>query len=393
MINKIVKYIEHKVKKIFKNKKNLNLHIPYTDNFDKVSVNNALVKNDLSTQGQIIKNFESEIKKFTKSKYVVATNTGTAALEIALIVNKIEKNSEILVPNVNYIASVNSILRYGAIPHIIDSDIKSLGVDFKKLEIYTKKNFFIKKNKLINKKTKRVVSAIMPTHVFGFTSNIIKLKKFALKNKIKLIEDSTEALGSFYKKTHLGLFGSVGVLSFNGNKMITTAGGGALITNNKNIYKKCLKLVTIGRKKSSKWIYDYDIRGYNYRMPSFNAALGLGQIKKLKKIISLKKKIYLSYEKIFKNSEYLIINFQKKNNVNFKWNCWLNFFYLKFDINLNQRNALLKKLNDRNINVRPLWILLSKVNYLKKYPKMNLNNSIKLEKRIICLPSSPNLLD
>tara|TARA_Y100000741_G_scaffold172298_2_gene130555 strand:- start:1020 stop:2201 length:1182 start_codon:yes stop_codon:yes gene_type:complete len=393
MINKIEKYLEYKVKKIFKNKKNLNLHIPYTDNLDKISINNSLIKNDLSTQGQIVKKFELEIKKITKSKYAVATNTGTAALEIALIINKIEKNSEILVPNVNYIASVNSILRFGAIPHIIDSDIESLGIDFEKLKIYTKKNFLKKNNKLINKKTKRIVSAIMPTHVFGYTSNIIKLKKFALENKIKLIEDSTEALGSFYKKTHLGLFGAVGVLSFNGNKMITTAGGGALITNNKNVYKKCLKLVTIGRKKSSKWIYDYDIRGYNYRMPSFNAALGLGQIKKLKKIISLKKKINLSYEKTFKNSEYLIINFQKKNNIYFKWNCWLNFVYLKYNLNITQRNILLKKLNNRNINVRPLWVLLSKVNYLKKFPKMNLYNSTQLEKRIICLPSSPNLLD
>ena len=278
------------VKSTFKEKKYYPLHEPFVGKNENNFIKKCLKDKQLSTTGILIERFEKKIRNFTKSKYAIATLTGTAAIEISLLSSGINNNDEIFVPNLNYIASVNSILRTGAIPHFVDCENQSLGIDLKKLELYIKKNFVFRNKNLINKKTKRKLTAIIPTHIFGYTINIPEVVKFAKKYNLILIEDSSECLGSFYKNKHLGLFGQVGVLSFNGNKMITTGGGGMLITNNKKIFEKAKKLVTIGRKNTKKWIYDYDSHGFNYKMPSYNAALGLAQMTNLIKILNKKKK-------------------------------------------------------------------------------------------------------
>lgn len=381
--------IHNLVKSTFRDKKYYPLHEPFIGKNENKFVNKCLKDKQLSTTGNLIKRFEKKICNFTKSKYAIATLTGTVAIEVSLLSSGINKNDEIFIPNLNYIASVNSILRIGAIPHFVDCESQSLGIDLEKLELYIKKNFIFKKNNLINKKTKRKLTAIIPTHIFGYTSNILELVKFAKKYNLIIIEDSSECLGSFYKKKHLGLFGQVGVLSFNGNKMITTGGGGMLITNNKKIFEKATKLVTIGRKNTKKWIYDYDIHGFNYKMPSYNAALGLAQMSNLIKILEKKKKIKNKYEVIFKKNSQFQLFFKK--NKNMKWNNWINFIILKSKITQKKRNNILLNLNSKNIMVRPIWTIMSRINFLKKFPKMNLNNSQNLENQIICLPSCPNL--
>ena len=291
------------------------------------------------------------------------------------------------IPNLNYIASSNAVLYNKCIPHYVDADVNNLGIDFNKLENYLKKNFIIKKF-LINKKTQRKVEAIIPTHIFGYSSDIKKLLKLKKKYKLKVIEDASECVGSFYENKHLGTFGDIGVLSFNGNKIITTGGGGALLTNSLLIYNKSLKLSKISRVKSDNWTYDYDCLGYNFRMPGINASMGISQIKKIKLFLSKKKRVFRYYQSNTKNEKmFKIITPIKKN----KSNHWLNTILIN-NCNIALRNRIIKEINQKGISVRPVWKLMKKINYLSKFPCMDLKNSIYLEKRLINLPSSSNLL-
>ena len=247
----------------------------------------------------------------------------------------------------------------------------------------------IKKNFSINKKTKRPIKAIIPTHVFGNSANIMEIISIAKKYKLKVIEDASECIGSYFNKKHLGTFGDIGVLSFNGNKTITTGGGGALLINDKKNYYKALSLSTIARKINSGWSYDYNEMGYNYRLPGLNSSLGISQLKKLPLILSKKRKIFLNYKNFFKyNIEIKLIDEEDK----IKTNHWLNTLYIK-NSNLKLRDKILETVNKAGIGIRPVWKLMHKINHLSKYPKMNIKNSIHLEKSLLSIPSSPNLYD
>jgi len=244
-----------------------------------------------------------------------------------------------------------------------------------------------KKKTLINKFTKRVIKAVIPTHIFGNSAKIEHILKIAKKFHLKVIEDASECVGSYYKEKHLGTFGDAGVLSFNGNKIVTTGGGGAIITNNKKIYNESLNLSTINRKKNSGWKYDYRDVGYNYRLPGINSSLGISQLKKLSKLIFKKKKIKLKYNNLFSKSKFFKLVNEPKNN---KSNHWLNTLLI-FNSNLRLRDKIIIEANKMGIGIRPVWKLMHKIKHLSKFPKMNLSNSIFLEKSLINLPSSANL--
>ena len=215
-------------------------------------------------------------------------------------------------------------------------------------------------------------------------NELLKLCKYY---NIKIIEDASESLGSKYRSKHLGTFGDIGILSFNGNKIITTGAGGALLTNTSKIFKKAEHL-SQNAKISHKWKYEYNDLGYNIKMPNLNAALGFAQITRLKRYINNKKKLFKIYEKIFLNNELFDLLKPPKN---FSWNYWLISILLKTE-NVKLRNKVIKILNKNLINVRPIWQLNHKISIYKNCPRMNLSNAEKLEKRIISLPSSPHLL-
>ena len=372
----------------FKNfKKQLSLHEPSIDTSDIKTVKNILSKKLVSTSAEkIINKFEKKISKLTKSKYVVATNTGTSALHIALKAIKLKKNEEILIPDINYIAAANSVIHCGGIPHFVDIDISNLGIDVKKLDTYLKKITIVKKNKLINKKSKNVIKAIIPTHVFGNACDIINLKKISYKYKLFLIEDASESVGSFFKNKHLGTFGDIGVLSFNGNKIITTGGGGAILTSNLNLFNRCLHLSKISRVQKKYWEFNYDEPGFNFRMPALNAALGISQISKLKNILNNKKKIYLEYKKYFRN----IKSIKLLEPTNKKSNYWLNAIQIEKS-NTKLIEEIILKLQKKKISVRPVWKQMHKINYLSKYPKMNLSNANYIKDKLLSLPSGVNI--
>ena len=382
MIKELIKF-----KKKLKVKK-LALHTPYFEVNDYKYLKECVESTFVSSQaGKFIKKFRSKILNITKAKYVVLVNSGSSGIYLSLRSLNIKENEEVFLPTLNYISNVNAVKSLNAIPHFVDSEFDSLGVDIKKLKLYLKKNFKIYKKKTINIKSGNVVSCLIVTHIFGVSCDMIELSQLCKKYNIRLVEDASEALGSKYNKKHLGTYGDVGILSFNGNKIITTGAGGALMTNNLKIYKNADHL-SQNAKITHRWKYEYNDLGYNFKMPNLNAALGLAQIERLKRYISSKKKLFNMYKKIFSNKE--MLNFFKPPK-NLSWNYWLNTILLKSE-SIKIRNEIISKLNKNGINARPIWQLNHKINIYKDYPKMNLSNAEKLEKKIINLPSSAHLL-
>lgn len=377
-----VKIIHELICRVIK-KKSAELHEPYFDHNEIKYLNETIKKKFVSRKGNFVDRFVKKIKILTKSKHVILTSSGSAALHLALVAIRIEKNDEVLMPSLNYIASANAALYCGAIPHFLEVDKDTLGVDPIKLENYLKRVCIIKKNRCFNKKTKRIVKALICLHTFGYPAKILEIKKICAKFNLKLIEDSAEALGSYYKKKHLGTFGDVGVLSFNGNKIITTGAGGAILTNDLKLAKKIEHLSKIAKKKHH-YKLDYDFLGYNYSMANVNAALGIAQIEKINFFLKNKKNLHKRYSEQVKKIDFLkIFTDNGMNNSNH----WL------ITLILNKPNkSLLKKIfeytNKKKIATRPAFKLLHKINYLKKYPRMNLESSIDLENRIITIPSS-----
>jgi perosamine synthetase len=382
IIEKLIKF----KKKL--NLKKLDLHTPFFSKNDFLYLKKCISSTLVSTQaGFFIKKFKSKILNITKSKYIILVNSGSSAIYLGLRSIDIKKNDEVLMPTLNYIANANAVKSLNAIPHFIDSEFNSLGIDIRKLELYLKKNFKMNKKKTINLKSKNIVSCLIATHIFGASCNMIELSKLCRKYNIKLLEDASEALGSKYNGKHLGTYGDIGVLSFNGNKIITSGAGGALMTNNRNIYRKADHL-SQNAKIFHKWKYEYNDLGYNIKMPNLNAALGLAQIERLKKYIISKKKLFSMYNKMFlKNQLFTLLNPPKK----LSWNYWLITILLKSE-STNLRDKIISKLIKKGINVRPIWQLNHKIQIYKNCPKMNLSNAEKLEKKIINIPSSAHLL-
>ena len=377
LTNQIIKSL----RKIYKNKnRKYNMHEPIFSAFDKKMLNHCIDTTYVSSAGNLVEKFENKLQKFTKSKYVVCTVNGTAALDIALKLIGLKKNEEVLVPAFNFIASINAILYSGGIPHFVDSDM-NLGIDLIKLKQHLKKNTRIKNNRCFNIRTGRFISACIPTYSYGYGFDILNLIKICKKCKIKVIEDSSEALGTKIKNKHAGTFGTVGVLSFNGNKIITTGGGGAILTSNKHLAIKARHLITTA-KKNLKFSKIHDQIGYNYRMPNLNAALGLSQFQNLKKILKQKKELNRNLDKFLKKHEDYVEVFKDKIN------CNSNFWMQVLNIKSINSNLLIKKLNTTNLNSQRVWCLVNNFKYLKKYPKMNLDTAKKISKNFILLPSN-----
>ena len=366
--------------------KTLNLHEPKFCGNEIKYLTKCINTTQVSSAGPFSVKFENMLRKFTKSKYVVTVINGTSAIHISLIASGLKKNDEVLIPTLNYVASSNSVLYCGAKPHFIDCSKNNLGIDIVKLQKYLSKNTKIKKNSCFNKKTGKRIHSIIPTHVFGHVENIDLLVMLANKFKLKVIEDASEGIGSFYKKKHAGTFGNLGVLSFNGNKTLTTGGGGAILTNNYSLAKQCRHLTMIAKKKHA-WSYDYDQLGYNYKMPSINAALGCAQLENINLFLKFKRNLFKLYNSKFDKIDEVYLYKEPKNCLS---NYWLQTLVLK-NPSLKTRDEILNYLNSKNIKVRPIWKLMHKINYLKNFQSMNLDNAIEMEKKIINIPSGTNL--
>ena len=373
------------VKNLTKNKSK-KLHEPIFKGNEKKYLNQCIDTGYVSYKGEFVKIFERKIIKYTKSKFAIPTINGTSALHILLKAYGINSEHEVILPSISFVAAANAILYCNATPNFVDSEIFTLGIDPYKLRNYLINTTKIKNNKCINKKTGKVIKALVAIHVFGMPCKILEIKKICKQFNLILIEDAAEAIGSFYKGKHLGLFGDGAILSFNGNKTITSGGGGFVLTQNKKIAEKIQHLTTTAKLKH-KWEFLHNEVGYNYRMSNINAAVGCAQLENISKILSSKRKNFSYYKNIFMKEKNLYLLDEPKRC---KTNFWLIALILKKP-NLKLRNIILSYFYAKGYEIRPIWKPLHKLPMFKKNPKDKLLCAEKIYKSIINLPSSPIL--
>lgn len=338
----------------------------------------------VSYVGKFVDKFEKKICYFTKSKYAVATSSGTAALHLILNYIKTGKNDEVLLPGYTYVATANAIKYCNATPNFLDIEAESLGVCPNKLEDYLKKISIKKKNRTFNKYTKKQIKALIVVHVYGFPCKILEIKKICSKYNIHLIEDAAEAVGSFFMTKHLGTFSDFGILSFNGNKTITTGGGGAILVKKKNTANQ-LKHLSTHAKLKIKFDHHHDKIGFNYRMINLAAAVGCAQLENLRKILIAKRKTFRSYIDIFKNTKDIKVIKEPKNS---RTNYWL---ITVLFTNKKIKEKFKFELKKKKIGLRYTWRPLNSLKIFKDCPSDNLTNSKNIFERTLNLPSSPNL--
>jgi len=366
----------------------MKLSVPHIDKNDISSIKNVLKSEWISTSSKTVNTFEDKLASFCKTKHSVALNSGTSAIHLGLKVLGVDKTTEVIVPSLTFIATVNPILYLGAKPIIFDVDnYHNLKIDDVINFIKKKTNF--KNNKTINKKTKKVIKVIIVAHMWGRACNFSELKTLCKKRNIFILEDAAEALGSFVKRkdkfSHCGSMGDIGCLSFNANKIITTGSGGAIITNNKKFYKKAQYLAN--QAKDDTFNYIHNECGYNYKMNSICAALGISQLKKIKKKIFKRKNIYKRYLLNFKNYKNIKILSYNSNSIG---NYWMNIVLFK-KLNFKQIYDLSLNLSKKKIETRRLWRPLNLQIYLKKFQTYNIVNASKFYLSSLCLPSDDDI--
>ena len=362
------------------------LHEPSFDGNEWIYLKECLDSNYVSSVGKFVDRFELSLANYTGAKYAISVVNGTTALQIALKLAGVNSGEEVLLPALTFVATANAISYLGAIPHFVDSEESTLGIDDVKLREYLNANTEKQSGLCINKSTKRVIRALVPMHTFGHPSDLEQLLSITRDFNLVLVEDAAESLGSFYKGQHTGTFGLLGTLSFNGNKTITTGGGGAILTNDEALARRAKHLTTTA-KIAHKWEFDHDEIGYNYRMPNINAALGCAQMEKLPEKISSKRELFKRYKEEFNLISGASIFEEPKNCQS---NYWLQTLLLEED-NLELRDAVLEASNKEGIMARPAWKLMSNLAPYRKSPAMSLEGANSLYRRVINLPSSPVL--
>jgi perosamine synthetase len=368
------------IKRIYSKSERISLHEPTFLGNEKIYLNECIDTTFVSSVGKFVDKFELKIAEYTGAKYAVSTTNGTAAIHIALLVSGIDKGDEVITQPLTFVATCNAISYCGAMPIFVDVDKSTMGLSPVSLNHFLKKNAIIKNNECINKKTGNRIKACLPMHTYGHPCKIDEIKLICKNYHIKLIEDAAESVGSFFRGKHTGTFGSMGVFSFNGNKIITGGGGGCIITNDRDLAEKAKHLSTTA-KIPHQWEYNHDMVGYNYRMPNLNAAVLVAQLENLENFLTNKRKTAMAYKDFFASKVYDFF----EEPVNSKSNYWLNTIILE---DQEQRDLFLRETNSEGIQTRPVWTLMNKSHIFINAQKEELKNSEWLEKRIVNIPSS-----
>lgn len=361
----------------------VSLHQPEFSGNEWTYVKECIDTGWVSSVGKYVDLFESKLAEYSGVKKAVAVVNGTAALHVSLLLAGVEPNDEVLLPALTFVATANAVSYCGAIPHFVDSEWASLGMDSKKLDDYLASVGKLTPDGLVNKWTGRRIKAVLPMHTFGHPVDLDSLTEVADRYRLVLIEDAAESLGSFYKGKHTGHWGRISALSFNGNKIVTTGGGGALLTNDEELGKMA-KHITTTAKIPHRWNFFHDQIGYNYRMPNLNAALGCAQLEQLDRFVDQKRKLASVYErKLIPINDVRFIMEPEHTRSNY----WLNAILLTGDL-ANRRDELLEKTNKEGIMTRPAWTLMHKLPAFQHCPKMDLSVAEDLEKSLVNIPSS-----
>ncbi|EHT1201884.1 aminotransferase LegC [Campylobacter jejuni] len=368
------------IKSLF-NKENIALHEPCFIGNEKKYLLECIDSGFVSSVGEFVTRFEEALKEKTKARFVITTNTGTAALHIALLANGIDENCEVITQSISFVATANAIAYTGAKPVFLDIDENTLSLSPKALEYFLENQTYQKDNLSYNKTTHKLIKACVIMHTFGLSAHIKAIKELCEKYHILLIEDAAEALGSTYENKALGTFGKCGILSFNGNKIITGGCGGAILSDDENLAKLARHLSTTA-KIPHPYEYDHDRIAYNYRLCNINAAILLAGLENLELFLENKRELAKIYKDFFKNHDKCKFIDEKSNE---KSNFWLNTLLFKDE---NLRNIFLEECLKNNIFVRPVWKSLPSLKAFQNCQSNELINTKKLEKRLINLPSS-----
>ncbi len=392
------------IKSLYPNQNPVPLHAPVFLGNEKKYLLDCIDTTFVSYVGKYVTKFEEMTAEFTGAKYAIAVVNGTAALQIALQIAGVEHGDEVITQPLTFVATANAISHCGAKPVFVDVDLDTMGMSPDKLEDWLKHNTKPSKlpqpfSKPINTSTNKPISAIVPMHTFGFPCHIEEIMEVANKYNIPVIEDAAESLGSYYspremanarnnltgkdiisRGRHTGTFGLAGILSYNGNKTITTGGGGMIITENEEFAKKS-KHITTTAKVPHKWEYVHDEIAYNYRLTNLNAAIGVAQMENLNKVLENKRETAKLYLDFFRKSDIEFISEPPNTNSNY----WLNCIQLK---NSEERDKFLEETNSSGIMTRPIWRLMNELEMYKTCQAGNLDNAKWLEDSVVNIPSS-----
>lgn len=355
------------------------LHAPTFAGNEKKYLEECIDTTFVSSVGKFVDLFEQKIAEYTAAKQAVVCVNGTNALHIALKLSGVEKGDEVITQPLTFIATTNAIVYAGAVPVFVDVDKDTMGLSPKSLEQFLQANAELRANECYHKQTNRRIKACMPMHTFGHACRIEEIMDICERYHIEVVEDAAEAMGSYYKGKHLGSFAKIGAISFNGNKTITTGGGGVILTNDETIGKHA-KHLTTQAKLPHAWEFVHDEIGYNYRMPNINAALGVAQLEQLDYFLANKRTTAEAYKNYFQKQGIAFFAERAEERCNY----WLNAIILK---NKEERDAFLTESNAKAVMTRPIWQLMNRLPMFKDSPKTDLSNAEWLEARVVNIPS------
>jgi perosamine synthetase len=356
------------------------LHEPQLGQLEQSYAQDCIKSTFVSSIGPYVNQFEKKIESITGSEACVATTNGTVALMTALKLIGASSGTEVITQALTFVATANAISHTGACPVFVDNDPNNFGLNPDSLQAFLKENVEMRKNGPVNRLTGRDVIACIPVHLWGHPCRIDEIVQICADYEIPVIEDAAESLGSYYKGKHSGTFGLMGVFSFNGNKIVTSGGGGAIITNNIELSKRAKHLTTTA-KVPHPWAYVHDEIGYNYRLPNINAALGCAQLKRLEEFIRIKRIIAKMYGEAIEKLGGLFL-WEPKNS---KSNYWLNSLILN---SAQERDEFLTQLHQAKIYCRPAWVPLTDLPIYRSCFSMPLPNMKFISDRVLNLPSS-----
>lgn len=380
MYKKIVEFIHE----LYGTKDFVSLSVPNFIGNEKKYLGECIDTTFVSSVGQFVDRFEEDIAKYTGAKKAVVCVSGTNALHMSLMLCGVERNDEVLTQALTFIATCNALCYIGAHPVFIDVDKSTMGLSPDAIKEWLLKNSEIKNGECYNKNTGRRVKACVPMHTFGHPVRIEELAHICAEYHIELVEDAAESIGSRYKGIHTGMFGKIGVISFNGNKTITTGGGGMMLFQDEEL-GKLAKHITTQAKIPHRWEFVHDHIGYNYRMPNINAALGCAQLEHLDEFIISKREVAKEYAAFFKDMDDIIFFEEPENSFS---NYWLNAVILKDKA---AQLEFLKYTNDNGVMTRPIWELMNRLAMFKDCENDGLKNTVWFADRVVNIPSSVRL--
>ena len=372
------------IKELYGNQEFTPLSVPKFIGNEKRYLNECIDTTFVSSVGKFVDRFEEDMAHYTGAKKAVVCVSGTNALHMAMMLVGVERDDEVLTQALTFIATCNAISYIGARPVFIDVDKSTMGLSPDALKEWLGKNAEIRDGQCYNKHTGRRVKACVPMHTFGHPVRIEEIASICAEYHIELVEDAAESIGSKYKGKHTGLFGKVGALSFNGNKTITTGGGGMLLFMDEEL-GVLAKHLTTQAKVPHRWEFRHDHIGYNYRMPNVNAALGCAQLEHLDEFIADKRATAAAYAEFFKNVDDIEFFTEPENSFS---NYWLNVVILK---DKDAQQAFLQETNDNGVMTRPIWELMSRLPMFEHCEHDSLENTIWFADRVVNIPSSVRL--